>query len=169
MRAQVGGDFHPPTAPPASPDSEEAIAARNALIELIEICKDGEYGFRAGAAQMASPMLGQLIEGRANDYREAVRELEAQVVQFGGAQDTGGSASGALHRGWTTLRTAFLCQPDDAVLGACESAEERATARYQAALEQPLPEAVKEIVERQAKEIRLCREQIHDLRERLKG
>ena len=169
MRAQVGGDFRPPTAQAVPPSSEEAIATRHALIELIETCKDGEYGFRTGAAQIASPVLGQLIAGRANDYQEAVRELEAQVAQFGGAPDTGGSASGALHRGWTILRTAFLCQPDDAVLDACESAEERATTRYQAALEQPLPESVKEIVERQAKEIRLCREQIHDLREGLKG
>lgn len=169
MRAQIGGDFRPPTMPAASPSREEAIATRNALIELIETCKDGEYAFHAGAAQVASPVLGQLIAGRANEYHEAVRELQAQAAQFGSAPDAGGSASGALQRGWTILRTAFLRQPDDAVLGACERAEERATARYQAALEQPLLGAVKEIVERQAKEIRLCREQIHDLRERLKG
>jgi len=146
--------------------SEETIATLNALIET---CKDGEYGFRACAEHVELSALRQLFVGRADDCARAAQELQAQVVQLGGEPDTGGSAGAALHRGWVALRDTLAGYTDEALLGECARGEERATARYQAALEQPLSEAVRAIVERQANDVRLSRDQIRDLRERLSG
>ncbi len=145
-------------------DTREVI---NTLNDLIETCKDGEYGFRACAEQADAIDLEALFTRRADECREAARELQDQVVALGGTPDSGGSASGALHRGWVAVRSKLSNYDDLAVLKECERGEDVAVERYREALASPLPESLREIVERQYRGVQRNHDQIRDLRDSL--
>lgn len=137
------------------------------LNDLIENCKDGELGFRTCAEHARSPELTALFERRAQGCGDAARQLQAFVTRLGGAPDDGGSASGALHRGWVNLRGALATDDDKAMLIECERGEDLAVARYRRALEADLPPDVESIVRRQYEGALRNYEEIRALRERL--
>lgn len=141
-------------------DNNEVIATLN---DLIEVCKDGEYGFRSCAEHVDSTQLAAVFSARIDDCRRAARELQEHVVRLGGEPDTRGSASAALHRGWVAVRGTLSGYDDLAVLKECERGEEIAAARYHIALEKPLPEALHELVERQCQGAQRNYEQIREL------
>ena len=145
--------------------NKEVIAKLN---ELIETCKDGEYGFRACAEHVSSDELRSLLNGRAGDCEQGAKELQSQVALLGGEADTSGSASGALHRGWVAARGKLAGYTDLAMLSECERGEDVALARYRKALECDLPTGVKSVVERQFQGVQRNHDQIRNLRERLK-
>lgn len=144
---------------------------RDALIEtlndLIENCKDGELGFETCAEHARSEELKDLFARRARGCGEAAGQLQSLVARFGGTADVGGSASGALHRGWVNLRGALALDDDRAMLDECERGEDLAVARYRRALEEPLPVDIEAIVRRQYEGARRNHEQIKALRNRL--
>lgn len=127
-------------------DREEVIETLN---DLSENCKDGEYGFRTCADHVESSELKSLFQRRAEGCRQAAEELAAWVVRLGGAPDTGGSASGAVHRGWLNLRGTLAADDDQAMLAECERGEDIAVARYRAALDKDLPPEIEQVVRRQ--------------------
>lgn len=143
-------------------DNKEVISTLN---DLIETCKDGEYGFRSCAEHADSSDLVTVLTRRAEDCVQAARELQEYVVQLGGEPDKGGSAAGALRRGWIGLRSALSTYDDLAVLKECERGEDMAVARYRAAREKPLPEPVRSVVERQFQGAKRNYDQIRGLRD----
>lgn len=147
-------------------DSKDVVSTLN---DLIETCKDGEYGFRESAEHAKSESLRSLFTARAKDCEQAARELQMQVTQYGGEPDTGGSATGALHRGWVAVRGVLAGYSDLAMLEECERGEDAALARYRNALEKPLPEPVRSIVTRHLEGVRRNHAQIRELRDRMKA
>lgn len=147
-------------------DNKEVISTLN---DLIETCKDGEYGFRECAENAKSESLRSLFSARAKDCEQAARELQMQVSQLGGEPDTGGSATGALHRGWVAVRATLTGYSDQAMLDECERGEDAALARYRKALKEPLPAAIMTVVSRQAEGVQRNHDQVRDLRDRMKA
>lgn len=143
-------------------DNDEIVSTLN---DLIETSKDGEYGFRLSAEHAESPKLKTLFNSRADDCREAARELQEQIIQYGGKPDTGGSATGALHRGWVSIRSMLSTYDDLAVLKECERGEDAAVESYEKALQKPLPESVRQLVERQYQGVQRNHDLIHQLRD----
>ena len=146
-------------------DNQEVIKTLN---DLIETCKDGEYGFRACAEQADALDLESLFVRRADECREAARELQEQVVALGGKADSGGTAAGALHRGWVSLRSKLSNYDDRAVLEECERGEDIAVERYREALAKPLPESLRQMIERQYRGVQRNHDQIRGLRDGLR-
>ncbi len=147
-------------------DNKEVVSTLN---DLIETCKDGEYGFRECAEHAKSESLRSLFTTRAKDCEQGSRELQMLVSQYGGEPDTGGSASGALHRGWVAVRATLTGYSDQAMLDECERGEDAAVARYRKALKEDLPEAAMSVVRRQAEGAQRNHDQIRDLRDRMKA
>jgi uncharacterized protein (TIGR02284 family) len=138
------------------------------LNDLIEACKDGEFGFDACAKHTQSSELRSLFLQRAAECRTAAAELQPHVVQYGGKPDQGGSASGALHRGWVAVRGSLVGFSDQAMLDECERGEDAALARYRKALKQELPEPLLALVQRQQLGVQRNHDQIKALRDRTK-
>ena len=136
------------------------------LNDLIETCKDGEFGFTACAKHTSSNELRAAFLQRASECRNAADELQPYVVQYGGQPDQGGSASGALHRGWVAVRGSLVGFSDQAMLDECERGEDAALARYRKAQKQELPEQVMALVQRQAIGVQRNHDQIKALRDR---
>jgi uncharacterized protein (TIGR02284 family) len=149
-----------------SGDRDDVIDALN---DLIETCKDGEYGFRACADQAKRPDLKSVLMQRADDCRGGAQELAEQVRGLGGKPEEGGSAMGAVERGWVAVRTTLSTYDDLAVLEECERGEDNALARYRKALKKPLPAGVKLIVERQMQGVQRNHDQIKMLRDQFRA
>lgn len=137
------------------------------LNDLIESCRDGEYGFHASAERADSPDLKALLERHARECAAAAAELEHEVRRRGGEPATGGTVSGALHRGWVSVKTALSTYDDRAVLEECERGEDAAVARYRKALRDGLPADVRSLVERQAQGAQRNHDEVKALRDRL--
>jgi uncharacterized protein (TIGR02284 family) len=141
----------------------------DALNDLAECCKDGEYGFRACAEQAQRADLKSVFLQRAEDCRKGAQELYEQIRALGGTPDEGGSTAGAIHRGWVAVKASLSTYDDKAVLEECERGEDNALARYRKALKQPLPAGVKLVVERQMQGVQRNHDQIKMLRDQLRG
>lgn len=139
------------------------------LQDLAECSKDGEYGFRACAEQAKRADLKSMFLQRADDCRGAVQELNEQIRALGGSATEHGSASGAMHRGWVSIKAALSTYDDKAVLEECEHGEDNAKARYAKALKKPLPAGVKLIVERQMQGVQRNHDQVKSLRDQLRA
>lgn len=141
----------------------------SALNNLIETCKDGEYGFQASAEHAKDPQIKQLFLNRARDCREAAAELQTLVMQHGGKPEDRGSATGTVHRGWVAVKGTLAGYSDLAMLEETERGEDGALARYRAALKDDLPSGVRSIVEAQLQGVQRNHDQIKAMRDQLKA
>ena len=139
------------------------------LQDLAECSKDGEYGFRACAEQAKRADLKSMFLQRADDCRGAVQELNEQIRSLGGSVTEHGSAAGAVHRGWVSVKATLSTYDDKAVLEECERGEDNAKARYANALKKPLPAGVKLIVERQMQGVQRNHDQVKSLRDQFRA
>jgi len=128
------------------PDNDDVIDILN---DLLETCRDGEYGFNASAEHTESLELKTLLLRHAGECRTAGLELESLIRQLGGEPAEGGSMSGALHRGWVSVRSILSAYSDQSLLSECERGEDTAVASYRKALKENLPPGIRSVVERQ--------------------
>lgn len=140
------------------------------LNDLIETSKDGEYGFRTCSEKTASPELKSVFSQRAEECRRGAEELQSLVVQIGGSPADRGTAAGALHRGWASLRGTVTGHSDQSMLDECERGEDVALTRYRKALtEATLPASVRAVIERQMQGVQRNHDQVKALRDRYKS
>ena len=151
---------------PAAAVNDDVIDVLN---NLLEVSRDGEYGFRECAQHTDAQDIKTLLNRRADDCRIAAAELEALIRQSGGKPDDGGTVSGALHRGWVSVRGTLSGYSDKAMLDECERGEDTALAQYRKALKQDLPVATKSVIERQAQGVQRNHDQIKALRDALRA
>jgi uncharacterized protein (TIGR02284 family) len=139
------------------------------LKDLVECCKDGEYGFRECAEQARDPQLRSTFLQRADDCRRGAQELNDCVRQYGGSIEEGGSAMGAMHRGWVSIKSKLTTYDDKAVLEEAERGEDNAKARYAKALQKNLPADVRPVVERQMQGVQRNHDQVKMLRDQFRN
>ncbi len=135
------------------------------LNDLIENCKDGEYGFQTSAEYLQDPAIKQSFMTRAQQCREAASELQTLVVQLGGNAEKSGTVAGAMHRGWVAVKGTLSGYSDKAILEEAERGEDTALARYREALEKSLPPNVRSVVERQFEGAKRNHAQVRTLRD----
>lgn len=139
------------------------------LKDLVECCKDGEYGFRECAEQAKREDLKSTFLQRADDCRRGAQELNECLRQYGAAPEEGGSAMGAMHRGWVSIKSKLMAYDDKAVLEEAERGEDNAKARYTKALQKNLPADVRAVVERQYQGVQRNHDQVKLLRDQFRA
>ncbi|MEJ7928533.1 PA2169 family four-helix-bundle protein [Ramlibacter sp. AN1015] len=149
-----------------SGDREDTIKVLN---DLIETCKDGEYGFQQCADHASREDLKSIFRQRVEDCRRGASQLQEQVRSLGGRPDDDGSAMGSVARGWTATRAALSSNDDKAVLEEAERSEDNALARYRKALQKPLPDHIRQIVQHQLDGVQRNHDQIKRLRDQLRA
>jgi uncharacterized protein (TIGR02284 family) len=141
----------------------------DALNDLIETCKDGEYGFRVSAEQAKSSSLRSNLLARSSECATAADQLRAHVVQLGGKPEDSGSLVGAVHRGWVAVKAKLSTYDDLAVLEECERGEDAALASYRDALDTALPPPIRNLVEHQYEGAKRNHEQVRRMRDALRA
>ncbi|HPU50467.1 MAG TPA: PA2169 family four-helix-bundle protein [Burkholderiaceae bacterium] len=139
------------------------------LNDLIETSKDGEYGFRTSAEYLKAADTRALFERRAEECRQAAADLQQLVRQYGGKAEDGGSASGAMHRGWVAVKGTLSGYSDKAILEETERGEDVALASYRKALDKSLPAEVRALIERQCEGVKHNHAQVRFLRDQARA
>ena len=142
------------------PDNSDVISVLNGLIET---CKDGEKGFRTAAEGLSNGDLATLFLNYAEQRASFAAELQAEVRRLGGDPETGGTAMGAVHRGWIDIKSAVAGKDEGAVIAEAERGEDHAVKSYRQALERNLPTGVQTIVENQYIHVRDAHDHVRAL------
>jgi uncharacterized protein (TIGR02284 family) len=119
------------------------------LSELLAVVRNGEHGFMACAEHIRADALKKLLVSRANRQAAAARELRELIAQLGGDPAASGKIRGATRRGWVNLHAALTQNTDEALVQECEHGEDHALEVYRNALDDHLPEIVRQVVLRQ--------------------
>lgn len=122
---------------------------REALLHLIEICRDGERGFRAAAAAVTQPALKTLFTELAGERARFAADLLPHLQRLGGRADGEGTSAGTLHRSWINLKSHVPGHQDHAIVTEAERGEHAALNAYEDALSGMLPPTVTELIEAQ--------------------
>ena len=136
---------------------------RGVLNRLIQTCRDGERGFRYAANHVHDHEVKNLFLQIAGEREHFADEILPHAQRLGGASEHDGSAAGALHRGWMTIKDMVSGHEDGAVVREAERGERMALAAYEEALDGMLPPTVRDLVETQCASVRQSHSRVHAL------
>jgi len=144
-------------------DNEKTISILN---DLIEVCRDGQQGFKSAADDAKDAALKRQLADFSLQRSRYISELQQQVRLLGGDPDKRGSAIGALHRGWIDLKAAISSNEPHAVLAECERGEDSAVKNYREALAKTeLDSASRALVQKQFAGIQQAHDTVKALRD----
>ena len=150
----------------AAMDKSDVVDVLN---DLVEVSKDGEYGFTEAAEHAKSAEIKATLASRAADCASGAAELQRLVAAYGGEPEDSGSAAGALHRGWVSVRSVLTTKDDLAVLEEAERGEDSALKKYREAASKNLPADVQAVIRKQLQGTQANHDQIKSLRDRVKA
>jgi uncharacterized protein (TIGR02284 family) len=118
--------------------------------KLIEICKDGEKGYKDAASRVGDEDF-QTILGRLSQQRALFRsELENHLIKdFGEEPNASDSFKSKIHRNWMDFKSGLKADDTRSVLEECERGEKHAIDAYSEALKGQLPAFIDERVRNQ--------------------
>jgi len=135
------------------------------LNKLIEVCKDGQEGFKSAAEGVERSDLKSFFYEYSQQRAQFAGELQTLVQGLGGDPDNSGSFSGTLHRGWMNLKSALIGNDESAVLNECERGEDSAKSAYKSAAQEPLPGYIHDVVTDQLRAILQAHDRVKALRD----
>ena len=131
---------------------------RAVLNQLIETCRDGERGFLYATNYVNDPLVKAIFTEAASQRQRFAADLLPHAERVGGANESDGTTTAALHRGWMTIKDTLSGHDPQAIIREAERGEEAALAAYKDALEGMLPPITRDVIERQYADVR----QTHD-------
>jgi uncharacterized protein (TIGR02284 family) len=141
-------------------DYDEIISSLN---NLIETCKDGQYGFQTAAEGVKNSELKTLFSTFSQQRAKFAGELQNEVLRLGGDPEKTGSTAAAFHRGWINIKSAVTGEDEHAIIAECERGEDSAVRNYEEALKGTLPANIEVIVRRQLTDITEAHDRIRSL------
>ena len=143
-------------------------AAGAVLEDLIETLEDGYKGFGAAAEKLQAnghPDLARTMTEYSAQRRRFSDELRSAARSIGHDIEENGSATGVLHRGWIAVKDALTGDDAHAILAAAETGEDHAVSEYEDALGQGLPPEVRDVVAKQAAEVKAAHDAVKAMRD----
>lgn len=132
---------------------------------LIEICHDGEKGYKDAASHIKRPDLKTFFTEQGAQRARFADELQAELSKLGKPEKKeSGTVAGAIHRAWIDTKV-VVGGGDKTILESVERGEDSAKENYQKALSEGLPGNVAEIVRRQASNVMNVHDRVRDLRD----
>jgi uncharacterized protein (TIGR02284 family) len=124
------------------------------LNRLIEMCRDEEESLRYLADHVKDPAMKRLLADLAERRASFATDLVPHAQRLGGFEPHDGTARGAWHRRWRSIRESWTRQDDRSLIAEAQQEEQRVLAMYGGALDQILPPGTRDLVEHQANEIK---------------
>jgi uncharacterized protein (TIGR02284 family) len=130
---------------------------------LIEICKDGEKGYKDASERVENDEFKTILY-RLSQQRALFRaDLENDLIKdYGEEAKTSDSVASKLHRGWLDFKSGLKGNDTKAVLEECERGEKHAIDAYSEALNGKLPSYLDERVKNQLDMIKGTLSQIRE-------
>lgn len=136
--------------------------------DLVQTLEDGKDGFAKGAEKLESEdaQAAATFRQYSEQRRQFADELRQLAENYGDEINESGSAAAAVHRGWMTLKDALTGDDPSGVLDAAEQGEDHAVKEFQKALDEPQISArLREVVQRQATEVKAAHDTVKALRD----
>jgi len=119
------------------------------LNELIDICKDGENGFKQAAEKAKDASLKSLFLKYSTQRAGYAQELQSAVSLLGDKPETTEHVAAKLHRGWMGLKQALTSNEDKALIDECEAGEDAAMKAYKQALDKSMAGNIETLIRKQ--------------------
>jgi len=137
--------------------------------KLIEICKDGEKGYKDAAEHAKRSDLKTFFTTQSFERGRFARELQAVLMNLGKMEKKeSGTVAGALHRVWIDTKVGLGAGDksigDKSIVESVETGEDEARDAYREAIGFPLPPDVADIVSHQARRLQIAHGQVKTLR-----
>src|SRR5437016_12702434 len=146
---------------------KEIISTVNSLIETL---KDGQRGFKEAAEAVKDPQFKTLFNEYSLQRSRFAGELQSEAIRLGESKpEDSSSVAGAMHRAWINLKSAVTSGDDHAILAECERGEDSAVTEYREAMEEEITSPVRDIIERQYREVKHAHDRIKNLRDAAKA
>jgi uncharacterized protein (TIGR02284 family) len=142
-------------------ENNEVISTLNGLIET---CKDGEQGFKEAAEGVERSDLKTTFYEYSQQRSQYAGVLQGLVRTLGGDPESGGSLSGAVHRGWINIKSAVTGRDEGAILNECERGEDYAKEAYEDALKLNLPANIQDVLRQQSQGVLAAHNRVKELR-----
>lgn len=134
---------------------------------LVVACEDGAEAFRSALKEVEDRDLKQLFYDLSIEREHTAAELRKLMYELGGQPKEIGSASGFALRLFADLKAALSSNEENAVLEELERSEDRILGRFESALDEPLPAAIRETLHACQSEVMASRKKIGALREQM--
>ncbi len=102
----------------------------NKLNELLEKNYDAEKGYKKAAENVDNTKLKQFFNEQAQKRYDFGHELKNEIRDYGETPDKGGSTTGAMHRTWMDIETAFSSNNEETILEEVQKGEKAAIEEY---------------------------------------
>lgn len=146
--------------------TEDTIANLN---QLIETSKNGELGYRTAATNVHNSQLETLFNDYAKQRAGFVHQLQAEVERLGGTPTDSGTLGAAVHRGWMDVTSALSGGDGAAMIAACETGEDHASAEFERVVDSDIPGQTRSIVEKQWQKIKEAHARLLRLKDETSG
>lgn len=134
------------------------------LNDLIDVCKDGEDGYRQAMEGVNAPGLRSLFSKYSMQRGEFARELQNEVSKLGEKPETKGTARAALHRGWINIKSVVTGKDEKAIIDECETGDDVAKDTYERAIkDSDLPTRIQSLIQRQYDQVKVAHDSIRSL------
>ncbi len=100
------------------------------LNELLEKNYDAEKGYKKAAENVENSKLKQFFTEQSEQRNNFGHEIKAEIKNYGESPDKGGSTTGALHRTWMDIETAFTSNNEETILEEVQKGEKAAVEEY---------------------------------------
>ena len=137
------------------------------LKDLIEVCKDGEQGFKDAADDVKDDGIKKTLLKYSEQRGIFFAMLEAVVRKLGGEIEFAGSILGILHRRWMDVKFSIAGSNSESILRECLRGEKAALKAYEKVINRELPEDILKMVRQQYDEIKEADEHLIKLAETL--
>lgn len=122
---------------------------------------DGKRGYREAAGNVEDTELAQTFREYAQQREQFAEALTAQIQGMGGTPEADTSLLADLHRGWMNLKSAISSGDKAAMVEECLRGDDMAIMRYEEALDDPMPDELRTLIETQLEHIRAARARIN--------
>ena len=138
------------------------------LKTLGDTLADSVNGYREAAQHVDSEQFRQMFTQLADERSQALSDLDAELVRFGGSTDRDGSALGTLHQRWLDLKASITGRDDKTVINEVERGEDYLKEKFETALaSDKLDGDLRPIVERAYGSVRAGHDRVSDLKHAL--
>src|SRR5262245_10833012 len=137
------------------------------LNKLIQVCLDGELGYRTAARKVSASKLRTIFADYAIRRSQFADELRAEVERQGGSAAYSGSLAASLHRGWISLSSSVSHGDTGAIVAACETGEDSARGSYEVILRSGISGNARSLVESQWKAIEYAQLELQHLKNQM--
>ncbi len=122
----------------------------NKLNELLEKNYDAEKGYKKAAENVENAKLKQFFKEQAQQRYDFGHQIKSEIKNYGESPDKGGSTTGAMHRTWMDIETAFSSNNEETILNEVQKGEKAAIEEYDEVIQDTtLPPTTQQILTKQ--------------------